>query len=112
LDLASLLRVFSSAQEETSVNRRTFFNAIAAAPALGLLRPVYWRGSETVSAARRRRQLTMRKVIIAACLGLVVGVVLTVAAVVLYQDRELERHVFAFGMSASEIQPGETEVAG
>ena len=53
----------------------------------------------------------MRKVIIAACLGLVVGVVLTVAAVVLNQRRELERRVFAFGMSASQIQPGDTEAS-
>lgn len=53
----------------------------------------------------------MRKVIIAACLGLVVGVVLTVATVVLYQNREFERRAFAFGMRAREIQPGDTEAS-
>ena len=38
VDLGSHLPVFSCAQEERPVNRRTFFNAIAASPALGLLR--------------------------------------------------------------------------
>lgn len=53
----------------------------------------------------------MRRMAIAAFLGLLVGAALTLAAVVWYQMRQLERRVHAFGMRASEIQAGDTEAS-
>jgi hypothetical protein len=53
----------------------------------------------------------MRRMAIAACLGLVVGVVLTLAAVVWYQTKQVERRVLALGMRAREIRAGDTEAS-
>lgn len=53
----------------------------------------------------------MRRMAIAACVGLVVGIALTLAAVVWYQLRQVERRVYAFSMRASDIRAGDTEAS-
>lgn len=56
-------------------------------------------------------QLTMPRTILAACAGLALGIALTLVAVVLYQDRQLEQRIRAFALRSTEIQPGDTEAS-
>ena len=53
----------------------------------------------------------MRRTAIAAGVGLVVGIVLTLIVVVWYELRQFQRRVYAFSARSSEVQAGDTEAS-